>query len=64
MPASGCACSCPDASVEIIGQCGDGIEAVEDIQRDSPDIVFLDIQMPGCDGLQVVAGLRPTSGPP
>jgi two-component system LytT family response regulator len=52
-----------EPSVEIIGQCGDGIEAVKTIQRDSPDIVFLDIQMPGCDGLQVVADLSPERRP-
>lgn len=52
-----------ETGVELIGQCGDGLEAVRTIQRDSPDIVFLDIQMPGCDGLQVVADLAPERRP-
>jgi two-component system, LytTR family, response regulator len=44
-------------SVEVVGECGDGIEALAAIRGERPDIVFLDIQMPGCDGLQVLAKL-------
>ncbi|MES1168614.1 MAG: LytTR family DNA-binding domain-containing protein, partial [Oleiharenicola lentus] len=39
------------------GECGSGPEAIAAIRRDPPDLVFLDMQMPGCDGLQVLAGL-------
>jgi two-component system LytT family response regulator len=46
-----------DVDFEIIGEYASGTEAVEAIRRDKPDIAFLDMQMPGCDGLQVVAGL-------
>jgi two-component system LytT family response regulator len=52
-----------DVGIEIIGEYGSGTEAVEAIRRDKPDIVFLDMQMPGCDGLQVVAGLEPADRP-
>ncbi len=52
-----------DVEIEIIGEYGSGTEAVEAIRRDKPDIVFLDMQMPGCDGLQVVAGLDPAERP-
>jgi two-component system LytT family response regulator len=52
-----------DVSLEIIGEYGSGTEAVEAIRRDKPDIVFLDMQMPGCDGLQVVAGLEAADRP-
>lgn len=43
--------------IEVIGECGSGPEAVTTIQAATPELVFLDMQMPGCDGLQVVAQL-------
>lgn len=46
-----------DADVEVIGECGSGPEAIAAIRSAAPDLVFLDMQMPGCDGLQVVAEL-------
>jgi two-component system LytT family response regulator len=46
-----------DVVMEIVGECGSGTEAIEAIRRDKPDVVFLDMQMPGFDGLQVVANL-------
>jgi two-component system LytT family response regulator len=52
-----------DVSLEIVGEYGSGTEAVEAIRRDKPDIVFLDMQMPGCDGIQVVAGIEPADRP-
>ncbi len=52
-----------DVELEIVGEYGSGTEAMEGIRRDKPDIVFLDMQMPGCDGLQVVAGLDPHERP-
>jgi two-component system LytT family response regulator len=50
-------------SVEVAGECGDGIEALEAIRSERPDIVFLDVQMPGCNGLQVLAKLPPNERP-
>lgn len=47
------------ADVAIVGEAEDGIEAIERIQELSPDVVFLDIQMPGCSGLDVAASLGP-----
>ncbi len=44
----------------VVGEAEDGIEAIERIQELAPDLVFLDIQMPGCSGLEVVASLGPT----
>jgi two-component system LytT family response regulator len=52
-----------DVVLDIVGEYGSGTEAVEAIRRDKPDIVFLDMQMPGCDGLQVVASLAPSERP-
>ena len=46
-----------EAVVEIIGECGSGLEAVAMIRAATPDLVFLDMSMPGCDGLQVIAQL-------
>jgi len=39
--------------VEVIGQAGDGVEAFATIKRLQPDVVFLDIQMPGLTGFEV-----------
>jgi two-component system LytT family response regulator len=46
-----------EADVEIIGECGSGTEAIATIRSAAPDLVFLDMQMPGCNGLQVLAEL-------
>jgi len=42
------------AGLEVAGECEDGLQAVDMIQDLRPDIVFLDIQMPGLDGFGVV----------
>jgi len=52
-----------EANVDIIGECGDGPGALAAIQDEQPDIVFLDVQIPGCDGLQVLDKL-PVAGRP
>jgi two-component system, LytTR family, response regulator len=49
--------------VEIVGECGDGQSAVERILQHSPDVVFLDIQMPGMDGFDVLRALPPENLP-
>ena len=38
---------------EVVGECSTGTEAIEAIRTKLPDLVFLDIQMPGLDGLKV-----------
>lgn len=43
--------------VEIVAECGDGLEAVETIRELQPELVFLDVQMPGMDGFEVVQTL-------
>src|SRR3954469_721396 len=44
-----------DPEVELLAECGDGVSAVQAIRDQSPDLVFLDIQMPGINGMDVVA---------
>jgi two-component system LytT family response regulator/two-component system response regulator LytT len=39
--------------VEVIGQAGNGVEALSTIERLQPDLVFLDVQMPGLTGFEV-----------
>jgi len=49
--------------IEVIGECSNGREAIEAIHRDKPDLVFLDIQMPGKSGFDVVRELQGDSMP-
>lgn len=43
-----------EQDVEVIAECGDGPQAVDVIQRQAPDLIFLDMEMPGLDGLEVI----------
>jgi two-component system, LytTR family, response regulator len=47
------------ADIEIVGQCSNGREALAAIREQKPDLVFLDIQMPGLSGFDVLAELQP-----
>ena len=49
----------PEPDIEVVGECGNGEEAVASIRKLRPDLVFLDIQMPGMDGFAVLAALDP-----
>jgi two-component system LytT family response regulator len=40
--------------VEIVAECGSGREALTVIRASKPDLVFLDVQMPECDGFDVI----------
>lgn len=46
-----------EKGLEIVGECSNGIEAVSVIREQSPDLVFLDIQMPGMDGFEVIKAI-------
>jgi len=43
------------ADVEIVAECGDGLAAVDAVDRLRPDAALLDVQMPGLDGFDVLA---------
>ena len=43
-----------EADMEVVGQCRDGEEAVKAIIEQSPDLVFLDVQMPAMNGFEVI----------
>src|SRR6185295_8165229 len=49
---------------EIVSECRNGREAVEAIEADSPDLVFLDVQMPELDGFGVVEAVGVERMPP
>ena len=46
-----------DQEIEHVAECGDGLQAQAAIARERPDIVFLDIEMPGMDGLRLADSL-------
>ena len=52
-----------EADIKIVRQCANGREAIASIANDAPDLMFLDIQMPGASGLEVVAQVPQESMP-
>jgi two-component system, LytTR family, response regulator len=46
-----------DQEVELVSECGSGAEALREIRKKKPQIVFLDVQMPECDGFDVLEQL-------
>lgn len=46
-----------DGGVEVVGEASGGAEAVDLILREKPELAFLDVQMPGCDGFEALAKL-------
>jgi two-component system, LytTR family, response regulator len=49
-----------DPDIEIIGECSDGQQALTAIRKHSPDLIFLDVQMPEMDGFQLLNSLGAT----
>jgi two-component system, NarL family, nitrate/nitrite response regulator NarL len=47
-----------DGRIELVGEAGDGLEALELIARESPDVAVVDYQMPGLDGIGVVHAVK------
>ena len=48
---------------ELVGECENGVEAVRAIEELSPDLVFLDVQMPGMTGIDVLVEIGPEQMP-
>src|SRR5689334_3250956 len=46
-----------DPEIEVVGESGSGAAAIDDARRLAPDLLFLDVQMPGCDGFEVLEEL-------
>jgi len=52
------------ADVEVVAECENGTQAIEEVLKMQPDLVLLDVEMPGSDGLEVVRQIGPESMPP
>jgi DNA-binding NarL/FixJ family response regulator len=47
-----------DAPIEVLGEAADGAEAVDQVERLHPDVVLLDVRMPGQDGLTAAETIK------
>jgi two-component system LytT family response regulator len=52
-----------EPDIEVIGEASGGSAAIQLIGSMKPDLVFLDAQMPGCDGFEVLSAIAPTHVP-
>lgn len=49
-----------DVEIQVVGEAGDGATAVAEARRTRPDVVLMDIEMPGVDGITAIAQLAQT----
>jgi len=52
-----------ESNIEVVGECSNGQEAVDAVRELQPDLLFLDVQMPGLDGFGVLKALGPKQLP-
>jgi DNA-binding NarL/FixJ family response regulator len=52
-----------EPDIEVVGEAGDGAEAVARARETSPDVVLMDIRMPGVDGVEATRRIAATDGP-
>ena len=50
-----------ESDVEVVGEAGDGIDALEQVERLAPQVVLMDVEMPGLDGIATTSELRARS---
>jgi two-component system, LytTR family, response regulator AlgR len=55
---------CTDPRTEVVGEAGNAVQAMEQMQRTPCDLVLLDIHMPGVDGMALAANLSSLVSPP
>jgi two-component system LytT family response regulator len=48
----------PEPDIEVVGECSDGQQALALVRSVAPDLMFLDLQMPGLSGFDVLEALR------
>jgi DNA-binding NarL/FixJ family response regulator len=53
-----------DAAVTVVGECEDGDEVVDAVERCSPDVIVMDVRMRRVDGAAATAAVREIDGPP